>query len=440
MARSRANQVAELVSRLGSRSRARVDAARARLSIIGAEAVAPMIEALEGTNNRVRARVMPLLAAVQDPSGREPLIAMLLDRNARMRLIAARCLARFPSPDAVAALERTLEKEKRKDVRVAAIHALVEQYSGGQDGAIRRVLDILVDMDVNPDVRLASFSLLHVLRPNQRRSILRRLGRDRCERIRQQAQLIADGPPPTVEPSREEMLGWLQRLGDDDYAIWNEAVQRLSACGSDVIDPLVDTMRARAQDPEYCTRAGIVLKSLGPRRGRALGNALERVCEPLPLHTLIEVIGALGEKSLIYRLKDLIDRLAEQPAGASGFDPCLRVRAQAHIQLARIGSRVAIADLRSELNRDDVRVDFDLLSAVAKIGKRDELALLLRSWQREDVFTQPRIEEAIRAIMKRERIRRNAKILQTLQPAEQATLRRIVPAAPERRAQGRQQR
>ena len=86
MARSRANEIAESVSRLGSRSRVRVDAARARLSIIGVQAVRPMIEALEGTNNRVRARVMPLLAAVQDPRGREPMIAMLLDRNARMRL------------------------------------------------------------------------------------------------------------------------------------------------------------------------------------------------------------------------------------------------------------------------------------------------------------------------------------------------------------------
>jgi len=399
-----------------------------------------MIEALEGTNNRVRARVMPLLAAIQDPCGREPLIAMLLDRNARMRQIAARCLARFPSPDAVAALERALEKEKRKDVRIAAVHALVEQYSGGQDGAIRRVLDALMDQDEHPAVRLASFSLLRVLRLNQRRGILRRLGDDPNEAVREQALRVAEDPAPTTEPSPREMHGWLERLGDDDYAVWNEAVQRLGACGSDIIEPLVDTMRDRAEDPEYCTRAGIVLKSLGPRRGRALGKALERVCEPLPLQTLIEVIGALGEKSLIYRLKDLIDRLAEQPGAETGFDPCLRVRAKAHLELARIGSRVAIADLRESLNRDDTRVDFDLVSAVSRIGKRDELALLLRAWAREDPFTRRRIADAVRAIMKRERIRRNARILQTLQPTELATLLTIVPPSAERRPRARKQR
>jgi len=429
MARSRANEIAELVSQLGSRSRGRADSARARLSIIGARGVEVMIEALEGTNSRVRARVMPLLAAIGDPRGREPLIAMLLDRNARMRLIAARCLARFPAPDSVAALERALEKEKRRDVRVAAVHGLVEQYSGGQDGAIRRVLDVLLDPDEDCDLRVAAFSLLRALRLNQRRSIVRRLCSDRSETVRQHAQRFATSPAPNSSASAEEMQGWLERLGDDDYPVWNESVQRLSACGADVIDPLVDAMRVHAERPEYCSRAGIVLKSLGPRRGRALGQALERVIEPLPLQTLIEVIGALGEKSLIYRLKDLIDRLADQPAGEAGFDPCLRVRARAHVELARIGSRVAIADLRDALNRSNGPTDFDMLSAVSRIGKRDELPLLLRAWTREDDFTRRKIAEAVRSIMKRERIRRNARILQTLLPEERKALEQILPPA-----------
>ncbi len=388
-----------------------------------------MIEALEGTNSRVRARVMPLLAAIGDPRGREPLIAMLLDRNARMRLIAARCLARFPSPDSVAALERALKHERRRDVRVAAVQGLVEQYTGGQDGAIRRVLDVLLDTDEDCDVRVAAFSLLRTLRLNQRRSIVRRLCADDSAVVRQHALDFAASPAPNPAPSPEEMLGWLERLGDDDYAVWNESVQRLSACGAEVIDPLVDTMRAHAERPEYCTRAGIVLKSLGPRRGRSLGEALERVVEPLPLQTLIEVIGALGEKSLIYRLKDLIDRLADQPRGETGFDPCLRVRAKAHVELARIGSRVAISDLREALNSNRGPTDFDMLSAVAKIGKRDELPLLLRAWGREDAFTRRKIAAAVRSIMKRERIRRNARILQTLTGDERAALVEILPPA-----------
>lgn len=395
-----------------------------------------MIEALEGTNNRIRSRVMPLLAAIQDPRGREPLIAMLLDRNARMRLIATRCLARFPSADVVVALERSLEKEKRKDLRIAAVHSLVELYSAGRDGAIRRTLDLLFAPDEPCELRLAAFSLLRALPVRQRRSIVRRLSRDASELVRNAAIEFDRDTARRVEPTHAEIAGWLERLGDDDYAVWNESIQRLSACGREVIRPLVEAMQVNAEDPEYCTRAGIVLKALGPRRGRPLGPLLETVHEPLPLQTLIEVIGALGEKSLIYRLKDLIDRLAAQPIERTGFDPCLRVRARAHVELARIGSRVAIADLREALNSTDGRTDLDMLIAVSRIGKRDELALLLRAWLREDAFTRRHIAEAVRAIMKRERIRRNARILLTLRPEERQALTQILPAPQPRAARG----
>ena len=85
MMRSRANEIAETVARLGSRSPKRVDAARTRLASVGEHAVEALIEALERDNNRIRDRVMPILSLIQDPRGREPLIAMLLDRSAKLR-------------------------------------------------------------------------------------------------------------------------------------------------------------------------------------------------------------------------------------------------------------------------------------------------------------------------------------------------------------------
>src|SRR6185503_8574209 len=145
--RPRATEVPELVRRLGSRRPKQVDRARARLSIIGSHSVIALVEALEGDNNRVRTHAMPLLALIQDPRGREPLVAMLLDRDARMREIAARCLARFPSRHTVGALERLLKNEKSRDVRVAAVQALLAQYDAGEEQAIRMVLAVLFDAE-----------------------------------------------------------------------------------------------------------------------------------------------------------------------------------------------------------------------------------------------------------------------------------------------------
>ena len=87
-ARTRATEIPKLVRRLGSRRPSVVDAARARLAIIGSQAVSALAESLEGDNSRVRANAMPLLALIRDTRGREPLMAMVLDRDPRLRLFS----------------------------------------------------------------------------------------------------------------------------------------------------------------------------------------------------------------------------------------------------------------------------------------------------------------------------------------------------------------
>jgi len=439
MQRSRANETRTHVRRLGSRNKNLVDAARAYLSIRGGQEVEHLIEALEGDGTRVRAHVMPLLATIQDPRGREPLIAMLLDRNANLRRIAALSLARFPSPDTVAALNRLLDGERRTNVRVAAIQALVEQYAAGQDQAIRRVLDLLLDTSQTGSIRLAAFSLLRVLPASQRRGVLARLREDRNVALRARADELHEAGPFRFDPERA--AAWLEDLGSQSYDTWHLAVEHLGSSGVKIVDSLIDAMRRRAHDPDYCTRAGMALKALGPRSARALAAALERVEEPFPLQVLVEAIGAIGEKSSTYGLKDLIDRLAAHGA-LDGFDPCMRVRAKAHLELARVGSRVAIADLRAALADATQRVELELLAAMRLIGKRDEIALLLQAYSHEDAFVQERIAEVVRAIMKRERIPRNSRVFHPLDAKQRLALARIllVPSARGRRRRVRRAR
>lgn len=417
--RPRATEVPELVRRLGSRRPKQVDRARARLSIIGSHSVIALVEALEGDNNRVRSHAMPLLALIQDPRGREPLVAMLLDRDPRMREIAARCLARFSSFDAVAALERLLKREKVRDVRISAVHALLELYEAGQDAAVRRILEVLLDPKEDTKVRLSAMALVPALKPTARKGLLRRLRQDTVDDIARRAAEITeeDETPASRDKSRVEAL--VRDLAAHDYAVWNEALHRLASAGPTASEAIVTEMRRRAGDPEYCTRAGMALKALGPRRVRGLADALDTVDEPLPLQVLVEVAGTIGEKSLIYRLKSVIERVAPRSdaAGTSRFDTMQRVRAKAHLELARIGSRVAIQDLQAILADAERRLPLEALGAVERIGKKDEIPLLLRSYLREDPFTRGRIAGVVRSILKRERIRRNSVALRSL-PAE----------------------
>jgi HEAT repeat protein len=193
-------------------------------------------------------------------------------------------------------------------------------------------------------------------------------------------------------------------------------------------EALVAEMRRRARDPEYCTRVGMALKALGPRRVRGLADALDTVDEPLPLQVLVEVAGTVGEKPLIYRLKSVIERVAPRSdgSGTTRFDTMQRVRAKAHYELARIGSRVAIQDLQSILADSERRLPLEALSAVEQIGKKDEIPLLLKAYLREDPFTRGRIAGVVRAILKRERIRRNSVAFRALPTELRRTLESIL--------------
>ncbi len=431
MLRAGANELSELIRRLGSRRQACVDAARARLASIGPRAVEELVQALEGGDDRIRGRVMPLLALIQDRRGRGPLIAMLLDRSSRLRETAARSLGRFPSSEAVNALVRALEKERSEKVKIAAVQALIEQYDAGQDQAICKVLELITDASLPTGLRLAALALLPRLRPSAWRGILERLQEDPCEDVRRAAARIEEPAAGCADPGRA-----VAALGSNDYAVWNAAVTALAGGGAAAIDPLIAEMQSRAHDPEFCKRAAMALKAMGPRRARAIANALDGVEEPLPLQMLVEVIGALGEAAQVYRLKDLIDRLARRttdPGDANGLDPLERVRAKAHLELARIGSRVAILDLCEALGDAERRVEVELLTAVELIGSQDEIGLLLGVYGREDEFVQQRIGDAVRAILKRERIRRNDRMFRSLGRDQQRALQEILPPPAPRR-------
>jgi HEAT repeat protein len=329
----------------------------------------------------------------------------------------------------VVALERLLDKEKSPRVRVAVVRALVEQYAAGQDRAVRQVVEILFDADENPELRDAALGLLPLLPASERRGILRRLCEDPSTELSSRVKEVerAHAAPVNVTATVQKRI---RHLASDDYAIWNKAVHRLSDIGEPAVGPLIEEMQRRAHDPEYCARAGMVLKGLGPRRGRCLAAALDRVEEPLPLQVLVEVAGDLGDKSLIYRLKDLIDRIARNravPADRDGFDPMQRVRAKAHLELARVGSRLAIADLRDALSDPRRRLEPEMVAAVERIGKKDEIPDLLRAYLREDRFLRDRVVVAVRAIMKRERIRRNNRMFHSLSPRQLSALVAILP-------------
>jgi len=427
-----------LIRRLGNRKQVLVDSAKARLSVIGARAIEALIEALEGDNDRIRGHAMQLLALIRDPRGRTPLAAMLLDNDPGMRVTAAQCVARFPCRESVVALENVLRRDQQTDVRISAVHGLLEMYDAGREEALRQVLALLFDEKQDPALRIAAFALLPRVKGKERRCVLKRLQEDPSAKVSAHAARECEDASDDSAPRIQDLV---LDLASREYDLWDDAVRGLTSHGASAIDPLVEEMCRRSNDPEFCTRAGMVLKGLGPRRCRTLADTLERVDNPLPLLVLVEVIGSLGVRSLIYRFKDLIERISSDQAhrpGNNHFESMQRVLAKAHLELAKIGSRVAIQELRQVLGDPARRLDLEILAAVELIGKKDEIPDLLRAFRREDGFMSARISSVVCSIMRRERIRRNSVALRGLSKEQRASLETILnQPRPRRRTTGR---
>jgi HEAT repeat protein len=370
-----------------------------------------------------------VLSLIRDIRAREAIVAQLLDRDWHLRAAAARALALLPCPECVPALERVLRTDPRQEVRVAAVQSLIGLFDTGFEDAIREVIAQLFDPSADDRLRRAALAVVPLIRGRERRALLKKLQTDPDEQIAHEAREIAEAPERDELQDARAMASMLRQLGSPRPGRWNEALHRLTGFGSAVIDPLVARMVKKNRDPQYCARAGMVLRGLGPRRLRPIARYLECVDEPLPLEVIVEVVGGLQDKPLIYRLKDLIERLdttGADPEDSPTGDPFERVRANAHFQLARIGSRVAISDLKDWLNAPRRRLDLALVEAVGLIGTRDELQDLLRAYKKEEPWMRERIRDVFMRIMRRERIRRTNRLFGSLSAKDRQVLERIL--------------
>ncbi|MEW5806630.1 MAG: HEAT repeat domain-containing protein [Acidobacteriota bacterium] len=422
-------EIEELINKLGSKRKVEIDAAKARLSIIGTRAVEHLIEALDRENTELKLNAIPILALIRDQRAKNPLIAMLLERNPKIRESATRALANFPARETIHSLERLLGNEKDMAVRVAAVYALVEIFKGGHDGSIGSILEVLFNSDEKHEVRIAALSIIPFLKTGEKKAILKKLKDDPDQRMKQRLMEMEKAPEPKNH-TEGRIKKAIQLLSSTSYEELNESINFLISSGESVIEPLIGEMIRRGNDAEFCSRVSIVLKGLEPSCLRLIVLYLDLVIEPLPLKILVDLVGSIEDKSLLYKLKGLIDRINSDPGlleNQGENDPYRKIKARAHLQLAKAGSRVAIDDLKETLMTGKGSIDMDLLSALEFIGKKEELSYLFRAYPREDEWTKEKIKNVFLKIMRREKIRRNNKLFKIMARENPAILKELLP-------------
>ncbi len=421
------NEIVTLVRKLGSRKKVDVDSAKARLTIIGARAVENLIEALDLENNEVKCNAISILALIRDLRAKDPLVAMLLERNPKVRSAAARALSNFSSRGVIRSLERLIKYEKNADVKLSAVHSLIDIFKNGDDGSLGVILETLFKKNERREVRIASLSILPYLKPRERKALIKKLKSDQEKEVRERAtefETIGNQP----DRSEDEIKRSIHLLASPEYEEFNRAIRHLISSGPKTIDPLISEMLLRGNDAEFCSRASMVLKGLEPSSLKLIIPHLDKINDSLPLKILVDVIGSKGEKALLYSLKGLIDRMYEKQEFAEDRETrnqFRQIRARAHLQLAKAGSRLAVDDLKRSILENAASVDLDLLSSFEYIGKKDELPFLFKAYSRENGWTREKIKNVLFKIMKREKIRKNNRICKTFEREDPLTFKEL---------------
>jgi hypothetical protein len=174
-------------------------------------------------------------------------------------------------------------------------------------------------------------------------------------------------------------------------------------------------------------------------RERSLAPLLEEVEETVPLGLLVDIVGASRDRTALYHLKGVIDRIAAGNGRPGDAEARIRrmIAAKAHYYLARAGSRVAYDDLRAMLACHDEPLAGEVLMAVEEIGGREELSDLLAHFRREQGWMKDRLRDVLRRVAARARIKADDPLLHQMDAEARAALQEILAAQRPAPAQGR---
>ncbi len=433
------DEISRLVELLGSGDAAQDEQALALLALHGRKPVEALLAGAASTDPRKRAAVLTALGRVGDPRGRRSITLALADRSPTVRAAAATALSAHPTEESVTRLRGMLERETDVEVRLRAVATLVDMFNSGTVEALDPLLALLHHGGEDRHVRLEALKVLASLPPSEARAIAAGLLSDLDTRLAQ-AALRFTGPPRegTGLGTREA----LAELDSPDYFTYRRAATLLASMGETAIPTLVASLRARAADAASCARVGSVLREVARGRERTVARYLDEVDDVVPLGLMVDILGESRDRTALYHLKGVIDRLeSERAATANEASQGLArdmIIAKAHYYLARAGSRVAFDSLKeilADVARGRARLLGEILMAVQEIGGREELLDLVALYGREDGWMKDRIREAFRRLMRKARISSEDPIFGRLDEGRRAVVAEIL-SGPEPHASG----
>ena len=237
---------------------------------------------------------------------------------------------------------------------------------------------------------------------------------------------------------KEEIRKHVKELLSDDFAVRAASMTSLGKYGAVAAEAIIDEL-VRKPETSALTSFSDALAEIGKPSINVVLHALGHLPHiRWPEHvymveSFVELLAQLRDRRAV---TPLLEQLAKLNAAIKRHhNPqlvhcCEAAKVKIHRALIEFGEKSGLEDLTEMLGDGRKRVRDGVVDAISRIGDRRAIMPLVRLYDIDERVTYSGaqlIREAIRAIVRRERVTPEDRLFKDLNPAERAVLERVFP-------------
>jgi HEAT repeat protein len=237
----------------------------------------------------------------------------------------------------------------------------------------------------------------------------------------------------TFNPNHDTLKLHLKNIVSSDYLARIEAASQLRQFGRDGAEAIVQ-MLLKANDLSAFPALTHALEEIGRPAVESIVAALEhleirRERDVYLAECLVGVLRHIAERRsspVIVRVVDKFNTVIERNGNSVLVAVCQHAKLKAHTVLGELGDRSRVTDLMAQVEKDHRLINPEIIEVLSKVGDKRALVPLFRLLaSNESPAIQDDALEAIREIVKREKIAANDGVFARLGKAERGLMFRV---------------
>lgn len=427
-------EVEALILDLGSEEQDIVDLAMRDLLMSNPRRhLSDLIEALQWGDDIIKQRICYIFGGLLDERCVDPLLSMLQDVNVDTKLAAIDSLQYFPTERIIPYLKNQLQHED-EDVRDAIIATLGAFVKYGVVNAHLPLVEIVQSEKESVELRRSALVNLQHLDEEELKPILDVVQEISDATIYSHVLLLQDG----LDENKEQKLAQIEQLinkltTEKDILKQIRIEDRLVEGGALAVKVLIRKIFEEPDNTPLRVHVRMLIEKMGSKTiaaFKALFESFDRFDDIMQVVMLQDLIALMAQRKyatlasplvkLLHRINSHIKQLNSE-SDRREFD---HVKSDIHFALATYGCRDAVDDLKAVMRDGTERNFLELIQALAYIGDRDFLIPLINQHQLYRNFKRPSriVKQAFKAIVKREKIKRNDPIFNHLSELQKENL------------------